>query len=183
METKKTKTLNRFFLDIFGKDNQNMIVIITPELLEDFESVTKDFLKGQAKAMISRKLYHDLRNNEGDRLKIIEKSMKETAFDYHFTLIKDFRSRQCKEPKDHLYYYLYTDRDMYESESYYGCIYCGTQEEDSARGQLMGKVVRSTFMPQKKLQLGKGLLMKLISTNPSKEEIKALADVIVELAL
>lgn len=179
----KTKTLNRFFLEIFGKDNENMVVFITPEILEDFESTTKNFLKEQAKDMISRKIYLALKNSEGERLEIIKKSMEETPFNYYFQLILDFRSKKCSKPGDHLYYFLYTDRDMYESESFYKCLYCGERKEDSKRSQLMGKFVKcNVYQPHEKFEEGKKLLMELIKKN-SKEEIKKLARLIVDLAI
>lgn len=181
----KTKvTLKNFLLKILGEGNEKMIDLVTPKVLGDLEFTTRDFLREQAVDFIFGKILNDLRNNEGDRLKIIKKSMKKTPFDYYFRLILDFESKKCSRSEDHLFYYFYLDADARESSSCYRCLYCGVEEESSARSQFEGNIVRcQNARPRKIFQEGKKLLMGLIKNNPTEKEVRQFAELIVGLAI
>jgi len=175
-------TLNDLFLEIFGKGNEEMIKIIHSGVFENFKHTTYEFLKQHAKVHITQKLIKDLKEKTGERLDIIRTSMKETPFFYHFSLINRLWNNECEQTTKHLYYYLYTDRDMHEYDAYYACIYCGKRGTKSRRESLDGDIARTTHKPEENLKTGKRILAKLITTNPTDEEIKKFAKTIVNLA-
>jgi hypothetical protein len=179
MDTKTT--IHDLFLETFRKGNEEMIAIIDSGTLENFKHTTYEFLKEQAKVHITQKLIKDLQEKTGDRMKIIRFSMAETPFNYHFLLIYNLWSKKCKKNK-HLYYYLSSDRDGHESESYYACIYCRKEGTKSRRSSLDGEIARTTHKPGEKLETGKRILAKLITTNPTDKEIKEFANTIIDLA-
>lgn len=176
------KNLKDFFLKIFGEGNESMIKFLTPGILETFSHETKEFLKESFKTLITKKLSQALKEEAGDRQNIVRKTMKETPFFYHYSLIDKLWNKECEKTKKHLYYYLYSDRDIHESESHYACVYCRKRNEKSRRTSLDGEIARTTYQPGEKLEEGNRVLAKIITTNPTDKEIKEFADIIVELA-
>ena len=179
---KTQTTLNDLFLEIFGKGNEKMVDIINSGILENFKHTTYEFLKEQTKIHIAMTLTKHLKEKTGDRLDIIRSCMAETPFNYHFSLIDGFWSKQECEKNKHLYYYLHTDRDSNESDAHHACIYCEKRGIKSSRESLDGEIARTTYKPGDTLLKGKELLTKTINNNPTDEEIKELAQTIVDLA-
>lgn len=75
---------------------------------------------------------------------------------------------------------MYSDRDMYESESHYVCIYCNKEGIKSRRSDLDGEIVQSNLQTITQLKKGKSLLEKMINSNPNEKEIEKFAEIIVE---
>lgn len=183
MKPKIDTKIKDFFLEIFGEGNQDMIKCLTPGFLERFQHLSKHFFKEEAKEIITKKISEALKMQTGDRQDIIKKTMKETPFFYHYSLIEKLWNKECEKTKKHLYYYLYSDRDMHESDAHYKCIYCRKREERSRRASLDGEIARTTYQAGEKLEEGNKLLAKIVTTNPTKKEIEQFSDIIVDLAL
>lgn len=62
----KELTLHEFLLTIFGKKNENMVELIDSGIIDEFTWVTKEFLKKQYKERISKKIYDNLKNKQGE---------------------------------------------------------------------------------------------------------------------